>query len=81
MALGGAADVNQLDTVGRGGDLLEVAFDRVRGRQLPIGAHPEPEVRLGGEQLLSSGRDAQRGQDRSNDYRFARREPRHLPGF
>ena len=39
--------LTSFDAIGRGGDELEVAFDGVRRGELPIGAHPETEVRLG----------------------------------
>ncbi len=67
VAFGRAAEVDELDAIGRRRDLLEVAIDGLGRRQLPIGAHAEPEVRLGSENgsedLRCRGRNAQRGQD------------------
>ena len=69
VAFGRAPEVDELHAIGCRGDLLEVALDRVGRRQLPVGAHPESEVRLGRENrrenlLRRRGRDAERGQNR-----------------
>ena len=68
VAFSRSAEVDELDAIGRRRHLLEVAIDRLRGRQLPIGAHAEPEVRLGSENgredLRGRSRNTQRGQDR-----------------
>ena len=49
ISLGRAAELDELHTIRRGGDLLEVPIDRFRGGELPVGAHPEAEVCFGSE--------------------------------
>jgi hypothetical protein len=46
VSLGGGSEVDQGDTVRLRVDEREVALDRVRCRQVPIAAEPEPEVRV-----------------------------------
>src|SRR4029450_5423111 len=54
MAVGRRADVDELDSIGAGGDQAKVRFDAVGGGDLRIAPHPESEIglrtwRLGGD--------------------------------
>ena len=47
VVLGGRPEIDDLDAIRAGGDELDVFLYRVRRREVPVGAHPEAEMRFG----------------------------------